>query len=199
MLFFQPEVDSDNGKCINKNNTYIQYTRVKRTPCWSIPRIWRKNNFIFLSCFVRIRLHSKFAKNANMTPKNIFVTTFWLFFILYITCSTFIPSLSSVVIRWGSSPSLHRWSAQWEKPRWGAEPRIEVRPALPYSTHYQNSKLTHYQFLFIFIFIFLGDFLIFFVHYSALLHLPPLRFHCAAGIEPKTVATGALAVRRSNH
>jgi hypothetical protein len=23
MLFFQPEVDSDNGKCINKNNTHI--------------------------------------------------------------------------------------------------------------------------------------------------------------------------------
>ncbi len=42
---------------------------------------------------------------------------------------------------------------------------------------------------------------IFFVLYSALLHLPPLRFHCAdgAGIEPMTVATGALAVRRSNH
>jgi hypothetical protein len=30
-----------------------------------------------------------------------------------------------------------------------------------------------------------------------LLHLPPLRFHCA-GIEPRTVATTALAVRRSN-
>jgi hypothetical protein len=46
------------------------------------------------------------------------------------------------------------------------------------------------------------EFLIFFVLYSTLLHLPPLRFHCAdgcCGIEPRTVATGALAVRRSNH
>ncbi len=47
---------------------------------------------------------------------------------------------------------------------------------------------------------FLGGF--FFILYSALLHLPPLRFHCADGcyrIEPRTVATDALAVRRSNH
>ncbi len=36
-----------------------------------------------------------------------------------------------------------------------------------------------------------------FVQYSALLHLPPLRFHCTDGC--RTVATGALAVRRSNH
>jgi hypothetical protein len=39
-----------------------------------------------------------------------------------------------------------------------------------------------------------GDFFGFFfnVRYSTLLHLPPLRFHCAsedAGIEPRTVAT----------
>jgi len=47
---------------------------------------------------------------------------------------------------------------------------------------------------------FLGGF--FFILYSALLHLPPLKFHCADGcwdriIEPRTVATSALAVRRS--
>jgi hypothetical protein len=44
-----------------------------------------------------------------------------------------------------------------------------------------------------------GDFI--FVLNSALLHLQPLRSHCAedARIEPRTVATGALAVRRSNH
>ncbi len=35
--------------------------------------------------------------------------------------------------------------------------------------------------------------------YSTLLHLPPLRFHSEdAGIEPRTVASSALAVRRSN-
>jgi hypothetical protein len=36
--------------------------------------------------------------------------------------------------------------------------------------------------------------------YSTLLHLPPLRFHCADGCwELRTVATGPLAVRCSNH
>jgi hypothetical protein len=42
---------------------------------------------------------------------------------------------------------------------------------------------------------------IFYVLDSTLFHLPPLRFHCVAedvGIEIRTVATLALAVRRSN-
>ncbi len=47
-----------------------------------------------------------------------------------------------------------------------------------------------------------GGFCIFFkVLYSTLLHLPPGRFHCVGGccrIEPRTFATFALAVRRSN-
>ncbi len=37
---------------------------------------------------------------------------------------------SSAAIRRASSPSPHRWSARWEKPPWGAEPRIELGPAL---------------------------------------------------------------------
>ncbi len=37
---------------------------------------------------------------------------------------------SSVFIRWGSSPFPHSCLAQWEKPPWGAEPRIELGPAL---------------------------------------------------------------------
>ncbi len=37
---------------------------------------------------------------------------------------------SSFAIRRGSSPSPHRWSAQWEKPPRSAEPRIELGPAL---------------------------------------------------------------------
>ncbi len=55
------------------------------------------------------------------------------------------------------------------------------------------------MFYFLF-FIFLGDFFSFSLQYSALLHLPPLRFIVPtdAGIEPRTVATCALAVRRSN-
>jgi hypothetical protein len=48
--------------------------------------------------------------------------------------------------------------------------------------------------------IFGGDFiLIFFVLYSTLLHLPPLKFHCVVGCWDRTVATCALAVRRYNH
>ncbi len=41
----------------------------------------------------------------------------------------------------------------------------------------------------------------FYVLYSTLLHLPPLRSTVStdAAIEPRTVATSALAVRRSNH
>jgi hypothetical protein len=41
----------------------------------------------------------------------------------------------------------------------------------------------------------------FYVRYSTLLHLPPLRFHCVedAGIETRTVATLALTARRSNN
>ncbi len=41
----------------------------------------------------------------------------------------------------------------------------------------------------------------FYVLYSTLLYLPPLRFHCVGGcwIDPGTVATSPLAVKRSNH
>ncbi len=49
-----------------------------------------------------------------------------------------------------------------------------------------------------------GEVGIFFMYvlYSTLLHLPLLRFHAVSedvGIEPRTVATSALAVRRSKH
>ncbi len=40
--------------------------------------------------------------------------------------------------------------------------------------------------IFIFIFYFLGGFFLFFLLYSALLHLPPLRFHCADGCWDRT-------------
>jgi hypothetical protein len=33
-------------------------------------------------------------------------------------------------MRWGFSPSLHRLKAQWEKPPCGAQPRIELGPAV---------------------------------------------------------------------
>jgi hypothetical protein len=36
----------------------------------------------------------------------------------------------SITIRWGLSPSPHRLKAQWEDPPCGAEPRIELGPAL---------------------------------------------------------------------
>jgi hypothetical protein len=40
-----------------------------------------------------------------------------------------------------------------------------------------------------------------YVHFSTLLHLPPLRFHCAggSGIEPRTVATLPLIARLSKN
>jgi hypothetical protein len=62
--------------------------------------------------------------------------------------------------------------------------------------HYWDKKDIKSFFL-----IFGGIFYFLFVLYSALLHLPPLRFHCADGCwdRTRTVATGALAVRRSNH
>ncbi len=46
-----------------------------------------------------------------------------------------------------------------------------------------------------------GYFGFFYVRYSTLLHLPPLRFHCVGGCwdRTRTVATTALAVGRSNH
>ncbi len=45
------------------------------------------------------------------------------------------------------------------------------------------------------------DIFLFYVRFSTLLHLPPPDSTVSedAGIEPKTVATMALAVRRSNH
>jgi hypothetical protein len=65
---------------------------------------------------------------------------------------------------------------------------------------YENKiKLTYYYFIFIF---FKGGFFLFCsLQYSALLHLPPSdsTVPTDAGIEPRTVATVALAVRRSNH
>jgi hypothetical protein len=56
-------------------------------------------------------------------------TLFCLFFIfLY---HTYIHTIHlSVAIRWGLSPSPHRLKAQWEDPPCGAEPRIELGPAL---------------------------------------------------------------------
>jgi hypothetical protein len=60
-------------------------------------------------------------------------TLFVYFDILYFTVHSFhhIHTIHSpIAIRRGSSPSPHRWSAQREKPSLGAEPRIELAPAL---------------------------------------------------------------------
>ncbi len=57
--------------------------------------------------------------------------SFCLFFIFFITyIHTFIQLHSSIAIRWGLSPSPHCLKAQWEDPPCGAEPRIELGPAL---------------------------------------------------------------------
>ncbi len=49
-----------------------------------------------------------------------------------------------------------------------------------------NSLLSSWFWLEFFFYIFGGDFFIFFVLYSTLLHLPPLRFHCADGCWDRT-------------
>ncbi len=57
--------------------------------------------------------------------------SFCLFFHIFITyIHTFIQSHLSIIIRRGFPPSPHRLSAQWENPPCGAEPRIELGPAL---------------------------------------------------------------------
>jgi hypothetical protein len=69
-----------------------------------------------------------------------------------------------------------------------------------FDNYYNKSKFDWGDFFFFLIF-FGGIFFFFFVLYSALLHLPPSdsTVPTDAGIEPRTVATGALAVRRSKH
>jgi hypothetical protein len=55
------------------------------------------------------------------------------FFHIFVTLHTFIShsyNHISVAICWGLSPSPHRLKAQWEDPPCGAEPRIELGPAL---------------------------------------------------------------------
>ncbi len=52
---------------------------------------------------------------------------------------------SSVAIRRGSSPFTHRWSAQWEKPPWGAEPRIELGPAIQQADPLQEDQGSMYS------------------------------------------------------
>ncbi len=51
---------------------------------------------------------------------------------------------------------------------------------------WENFSLILKGFFIFFLNIFLGIFYIFFVQYSALLHLPPLRFHCADGCWDRT-------------
>ncbi len=48
---------------------------------------------------------------------------------------------------------------------------------------YYHAKIVRKTFFFVFLFFFL---FFLFVHYSALLHLPPLRFHCADGCWDRT-------------
>ncbi len=56
---------------------------------------------------------------------------FIFYIIYYINSFLHIHTVhASVVIRLGSYPSPHCWPAQWEKPPWSAEPRIELGHAL---------------------------------------------------------------------
>jgi hypothetical protein len=55
---------------------------------------------------------------------------FLFIFHIFITYIHTITIHLSVAIRRGLSPFLHRFYAQWETPPCGAEPRIELGPAL---------------------------------------------------------------------
>ena len=60
-----------------------------------------------------------FLKFGDRMPLFLFI---FHIFVTYIHSFNHIHTLHlSVAIRRGSSPSSHRWSAQWEKPPWGAE------------------------------------------------------------------------------
>jgi hypothetical protein len=61
----------------------------------------------------------------------LYLFIFHIFFITYMHSFNHIFTIHlSVSIRWGLSPSPHRLKAQWEDPPSGAEPRIELGPAL---------------------------------------------------------------------
>ena len=63
----------------------------------------------------------------------LFLFIFHIFYNIHAFIQSFTISHTihlSVAIRWGLSPSPHRLKAQWEDPPCGAEPRIELGPAL---------------------------------------------------------------------
>ncbi len=82
----------------------------------------------------------KVLSSLSLAAKYIFLKVWWQDATLFVYFSyfiTFIHSFNhihtihlSIAFRWGLSPFLHRLSAQWERPPCGAEPRIELGPAL---------------------------------------------------------------------
>jgi hypothetical protein len=83
--------------------------------------------------------------------------------------------------------SIVRMSDVGEKLHLGAQEGADagdVDSALmwrPHNTEVREPSMIHFLKN-----ILLGDFFIFFVLYSTLLHLPPLRFHCADGLWDRT-------------
>jgi hypothetical protein len=73
--------------------------------------------------------HEEIKGSFRLALKEMFI--FHIFFITYILSFNHIHTIQlSVAIRWGLSPSPHRLKAQWEDLPCGAEPRIELGPAL---------------------------------------------------------------------
>ncbi len=66
----------------------------------------------------------------------------YVYFDIFLYIHTFHTIHSSVATRRGSSPSPHRWSAQWEKHPWVAEPGIELGPALQQADAQQSELRT---------------------------------------------------------
>jgi hypothetical protein len=89
----------------------------------------------------RTRRINTYSKHLHMSlrhiPTKCSLKVWWQDSTLFVYFSYFITNIHSsyhthlsVTICRGLSPSLHRLSAQWEKPPCGAEQRIELGPAL---------------------------------------------------------------------
>ncbi len=111
-------------------------------------------DFYLLVIFFVLKVRRFFEYRKNIKVLVAGCHSFCLFFIFY-NIHTFIQSHScntihlSVAIRRGLSPFLHRLEAQWEKPPCGAEPRIELGPALqqadalPTKPRHTINRLSH--------------------------------------------------------
>ncbi len=84
---------------------------------------------IYLS-FIQCRSGSRILVNPDPDSDPGFFQIISYFFITYIHSFHIHTIHLSIAVCWGLSPSPHRLKAQWEDPPCGAEPGIELGPAL---------------------------------------------------------------------